>query len=335
MVSLEAYKLFELSSDYENVRNVCIISVIDYGKSTLLNSLRRVAGITVKDEQNLILNNNMEYNPRNRHSLYYKNIKVNSEWNEVLINFYTVPSMVDNTTYDRHYDMSDGMLILVDCVEGYGSAYYSTLQRAFNAHLKPTLALNKLDRFFFELQLEPEEMYQYLSRHIDQSNMIMQMQEQSNSEWELSPLHGNVAFISGKQGWGFTIQSFAKLYAHKFGIPEEKLVQKFWGDHYFDVQTKKWTTFPISASGAKLTRAFCQFIIQPIYSLIQAVNDRQRLDRMISMLGVNLNQEERNLQGIDLLKVILAKWMPLSECVLKMMVTHLPPPYQKSTLLAS
>ena len=35
-------------------------------------------------------------------------------------------------------------------------------------------------------------------------------------------------------GWAFTITKFAKVYAKKFGIEREKMMQKLWGDNWFD-----------------------------------------------------------------------------------------------------
>lgn len=32
-----------------------------------------------------------------------------------------------------------------------------------------------------------------------------------------------------------------QMYAAKFGVPKEKMMQKLWGDNYFDPSTKKWT----------------------------------------------------------------------------------------------
>jgi elongation factor 2 len=51
-----------------------------------------------------------------------------------------------------------------------------------------------------------------------------------------------VAFGSGKECWAFTITKFARIYAHKFNTDYNKLMDKLWGDNYFDAATKKWTT---------------------------------------------------------------------------------------------
>ena len=41
-------------------------------------------------------------------------------------------------------------------------------------------------------------------------------------------------------GWAFTITKFAKVYAKKFGVEREKMMQKLWGDNWFDQKAKKW-----------------------------------------------------------------------------------------------
>ncbi|CAN0529438.1 unnamed protein product, partial [Scytosiphon promiscuus] len=56
---------------------------------------------------------------------------------------------------------------------------------------------------------------------------------------QVYPDHGTVAFGSGLHQWGFTLKKFAKIYAAKFGTQEEKMMQKLWGDWYFDAANKQ------------------------------------------------------------------------------------------------
>lgn len=56
---------------------------------------------------------------------------------------------------------------------------------------------------------------------------------------QVYPDKGTVAFGSGLHQWGFTLKKFAKIYAAKFGTQEEKMMQKLWGDWYFDSAGKK------------------------------------------------------------------------------------------------
>ena len=46
--------------------------------------------------------------------------------------------------------------------------------------------------------------------------------------------------IKGKECWAFTIKMFARFYSKKFGISEDKMMEKLWGDNYFDAKAKKW-----------------------------------------------------------------------------------------------
>lgn len=57
---------------------------------------------------------------------------------------------------------------------------------------------------------------------------------------QVDPSVGNVAFGSGKDQWAFTLNKFARIYSKKFGIPQDKMMKKLWGDNFFDAPAKKW-----------------------------------------------------------------------------------------------
>jgi len=142
------------------------------------------------------------------------------------------------------------------------------------------------------------------------------------------PSVGNVAFGSGKDQWAFTITRFARIYAKKFGIDNDKMMQKLWGDNYFDAPAKKWRTDEIDENGKNLRRAFAQFIMDPICKLCNAVIDgnKEQYEKMLATLGVELAQEDKGLTGKQLLKQIMSKWLPAADTLLEMMVLHLPSP---------
>ena len=56
----------------------------------------------------------------------------------------------------------------------------------------------------------------------------------------VKPEKGSVSFGSGKDSWAFSITRFAKMYAKKFNTDSVKLMDKLWGDSYFDGPAKKW-----------------------------------------------------------------------------------------------
>ena len=69
---------------------------------------------------------------------------------------------------------------------------------------------------------------------------------------QVYPEKGTVAFGSGLHGWAFTLRQFAARYAKKFGVDKEKMMQKLWGDNFFNPATKKWTTKANDADGKSL-----------------------------------------------------------------------------------
>lgn len=146
----------------------------------------------------------------------------------------------------------------------------------------------------------------------------------------LDPTVGNVAFGAGKDQWAFTLKTFARIYSKKCGISEEKMMQKLWGDNYFDQESKKWKTEPISESGKPLKRAFVQFIMDPIVELFQIIlsNDKENINKKLDQLNVALTEQEKNLTDKKLLKAIMRKWISAADCLVEMMIIHLPSPVE-------
>lgn len=72
-------------------------------------------------------------------------------------------------------------------------------------------------------------------------NVILATYEQEDlGDLTVDPSKGNVAFGSGKECWAFTITKFARIYSSKFKIEYKKLMEKLWGDNFFDAKGKKW-----------------------------------------------------------------------------------------------
>ena len=76
----------------------------------------------------------------------------------------------------------------------------------------------------------------------------------------MDPSNGSVSFGSGLHGWGFNLRQFARLYSTKFGIKEHKLMDRLWGEHFFNPQTRQWGKQP--AQG--FIRGFNHFVLDPL-----------------------------------------------------------------------
>lgn len=144
----------------------------------------------------------------------------------------------------------------------------------------------------------------------------------------LLPQKGNVAFGTGKDQWGFSLTRFAQIFADKFKIERSKMMQKLWGDNFFDKEKKCWTTNEISASGKQLKRTFVEFIMDPIIKMCRAVieGDKPQVEKMLKAVDVQIKKEEQELVGKQLLKVIMSRWLNAADIILEMMVLHLPSP---------
>jgi len=63
---------------------------------------------------------------------------------------------------------------------------------------------------------------------------------------QVDPSKGTVAFGAALFGWAFSLRTFARMYSRQFKCDENMLMQKLWGDNYYDPTLRKWTTSDIS-----------------------------------------------------------------------------------------
>merc|ERR1712232_921188 len=106
---------------------------------------------------------------------------------------------------------------------------------------------------------------------------------------------------------------------------EDKMMQKLWGDWYFDPARKVWTT---ANKTGKLERAFCKFVASPITGLFTAIMNEKhgKVKKMLKAIGVEMKGDEKEYTGKQLLKRVMQKWLPAGDTVLEMIVLHLPSP---------
>jgi len=244
-----------------------------------------------------------------------------------LINLIDSPGHVDfSSEVTAALRVTDGALVVVDCIEGVCVQTETVLRQAIAERIKPVLMLNKLDRAVLELMLPPEEAYQNFSRAIENVNVIIATYEdEALGDIQVLPEAGTVAFGSGLHQWGFTLKKFAKMYAASFKRSRYKMMQLLWGDWFYNAKGKKFTK---DSAGGKNKRCFVKFILDPIYQLFDAImNEKEeKTAKMLTKIGVTLKTEEKDLRAKPLLKRVMQKWLPAGDAVLEMIVLHLPSP---------
>jgi elongation factor 2 len=220
--------------------------------------------------------------------------------------------------------VTDGALVVVDTIEGVCVQTETVLRQALGERIKPVVVINKVDRALLELQLTKEDLYNAFQRVIESVNVVIATyNDEALGDCQVYPEKGTVAFGSGLHGWAFTLRQFSQRYASKFGVDPEKMMQRLWGENYFNPKTKKWTT----TSGG-VERAFNLFVLDPIFKIFDAIMNvkKEQVDKMLKSLQINLKAEEAELEGKPLMKVVMKKFLPAGDALLEMIVIHLPSP---------
>ena len=218
--------------------------------------------------------------------------------------------------------VTDGALVVVDCIEGVCVQTETVLRQALGERIKPVVIINKVDRALLELQVGKEDLYQSFSRTIESVNVtIATYYDKALGDVMVYPDKGTVAFGSGLHGWAFTVRQFAVKYAKKFGVDRTKMLERLWGDNYFNPKTKKWTKVA-DHEGKQLERSFNMFILDPIFKIFDAFmkGKTEELVTLATKLDVKLTQEEKESQGKGILKATMRKWLPAADALLEMMV---------------
>ena len=342
MVNFTVDEIRVIMDKPENIRNMSVIAHVDHGKSTLTDSLIAKAGIIAEAKAGDTRYMDTRKDEAERGitikstgvSLYYEykgnSALVTSTNPHYLINLIDSPGHVDfSSEVTAALRVTDGALVVVDCVEGVCVQTETVLRQALAERIKPVLIVNKVDRNMLELQLDSEAMYQNFSRTIEKVNVIISTYDTGvMGDLMIDPSKANCAFGSGLMGWAFTLRQFANIYAAKFGVEESKMMDRLWGENYFDGPGKKWKKSAVADSGALLRRCFCTMVIEPIQRIASACmeGNNEALDKMLPALGIQLKAEDRELQGRKLLKKIMQKWLNAADCLLEMMIIHLPSP---------
>lgn len=322
----------------DNIRNMSVIAHVDHGKSTLTDSLVSKAGIIASAKAGDARFTDTRQDEQERCitikstgiSMYYELPRENAPSEGYLINLIDSPGHVDfSSEVTAALRVTDGALVVVDCVSGVCVQTETVLRQALTERIKPVLIINKVDRALLELQLEPEDMYQTFNKAIENVNVIIATYEDARlGDVQVQPEKGTVAFGAGLHGWAFTLTKFARMYAKKFGVDEAKMMGKLWGDNYFDQKAKKWKKTDQADDGSTLERAFCKLCMSPITIIFKAAmaDDVDKLVALMEKMGITLTADEKDLRQKKLLKCVMQKFLPAADALLEMLILHLPSP---------
>ena len=337
MVKFTIEQVREIMDNQNNIRNMSVIAHVDHGKSTLTDSLIAKAGIISLEKAGDQRFTDFRQDEAERGitikstgvSLYYEyDISDSGKNDKFLINLIDSPGHVDfSSEVTAALRVTDGALVVVDYVEGVCVQTETVLRQSLQELIKPVLMINKCDRALFELKHNSETMYQNFLRVIENANVIISTYQNQDAMGDLQvyPNQGTVAFGSALHGWGFTLNTFAKMYATKLKQDKKKLVKRLWGDNYYNPKEKKWSNEPEDET---VQRAFCTNILDPLMRLANTVSSGKKevYQPLLKKLGIELKGDELELQGKKLMRKVMQKWINASEALIEMIILHLPSP---------
>ncbi len=106
----------------------------------------------------------------------------------------------------------DGVVVVVDAVEGCMPQTETVIRQALKERVKPVLFINKSDRLIKELRLEPAQMQEQFTKIIFQVNELINkyIEEDLKDKWTVSVQSGSVAFGSAVQNWALSVSMMQK-----------------------------------------------------------------------------------------------------------------------------
>ncbi len=130
----------------DSIRNIAIIAHVDHGKTTLVDQLLRQSGTldARKDLPERVMDSNDLERERGI-TILSKNTAI--RWNDWRINIVDTPGHADfGGEVERVLSMVDGVLLLVDAVDGPMPQTRFVTQKAFAHGFTPLVVINKIDR---------------------------------------------------------------------------------------------------------------------------------------------------------------------------------------------
>mmetsp|Transcript_67143 Transcript_67143/g.140254 ORF Transcript_67143/g.140254 Transcript_67143/m.140254 type:complete len:694 (+) Transcript_67143:108-2189(+) len=128
----------------EKIRNVAIIAHVDHGKTTLVDQLLKQSGMGIKVTERMMDSKDLEM----ERGITILSKATRISWEGYLFNIVDTPGHADfGGEVERVLSMVDGVVLLVDMVEGPKAQTKFVLQKAL-AHpkMKPMVVINKVDR---------------------------------------------------------------------------------------------------------------------------------------------------------------------------------------------
>ncbi len=231
-------EISKIMSNSDNIRNVAIIAHVDHGKTTLTDSLLARAGLIPPAIAGKVMYTDYDVIEKKR-GITIKSANISLGFNykdkEYILNLIDTPGHVD---FGGHVTRSmravDGVVLVVDPVEGVMPQTETVLRQALKEKAKPVLFVNKIDRLLNELKLTKEQTFEKLLKIVSDINELIDKYAPKEviDEWKVSVEKGSVAFGSAYKKWAISksiMEKYNTTFKDIFDLTEkddEKELQK-------------------------------------------------------------------------------------------------------------
>ncbi|MBU1120685.1 elongation factor EF-2 [Candidatus Micrarchaeota archaeon] len=211
-----AKKAEQYMNKRENIRNIGIVAHIDHGKTTLTDNLIAASGMISKElAGKQLFMDFYELEQQRGITINSANVSMVQECNgkEYLINIIDTPGHIDfGGEVIRAMRAVDGVVLVVDSVEGVMPQTETVIRQALKENVKPALFINKVDRLVNELQLNAEQMQERFVKTITKVNGLIEKNapEKYKNEWKVNVENGSVSFGSAYYNWAVSVPHMKK-----------------------------------------------------------------------------------------------------------------------------
>ena len=231
--------------------------------------------------------------------------------------------------------LSDGVVLVVDVVEGMMMSTEKVLLRALAEGLPLVLVLNKIDRLILELRIPPVDAYAKICHVLAEINQFVAqapLHPSHSAPPRFSPERDNVLFASAKYDYSFSLRSFARLYQGFYGggLDVDRFAKRLWGSIYYNAETRK---FSRERDDEDDPPSFVTFILEPLYKLtgiVVAEEGKSLGTKLGDGVGVKLWKHEAKLDADPLLKVVAGRFFKDPSGFVDMVLANVPNPAESA-----
>jgi elongation factor 2 len=194
-----------------------IAAHIDHGKTTTSDYLLRKAGLmSDADAGKKVMMDSDDEEQERGITIFTSVVLLSYEFEDktYLCEINDTPGHISFTgEVSRALRGSDGVILLVDALEGVMTQTETNIRLSLNEKCKPVLFINKVDRLISELRLAPGDVFQKIDNILNGVNKLIRdnAPEGLGKEWQVSFKDGSVAVGSAKDGWAFNMSTLQRL----------------------------------------------------------------------------------------------------------------------------